>query len=502
MKRFITFIVLSACTIATAQNSNDVLRYSTENLQGTARFQAMGGAFGALGGDLSSLNINPAGSAVFNNSLFTFSGTAYNNDNSTTYFGTSSNTIDTNIDVNQVGGVLVFKSANSESEWNKVAIAGNYDIVQNFDNQVLINGNSNQGIDNYFLNFAGGVPFGSILLQQDEFIEDAYLDIGAQQGFGDQQSFLGYYGGLIDPVAVDDDTNTDYMSNAGYSAVGQNLMRNTTGYNSKFTVNFASQYQEKLNLGASLNFHTILYDRYDEFTETGYDDTSEIQRTTFDNLLHTEGSGFSFSLGAIAKLNDVVRIGGSYQSPTWYRLTDDLSQRISSDLADENINFINLDVVNLFPRYTIKTPSKLTGSAALIFGKNGLLSLDYSYQDMSQAELGPTGDSSFASVNNEVANSFGTVSTIRVGGEYRIKRFSLRGGYRFEQSPYANPAVLGDLYGISTGIGFDFGGSRLDLALSRTERDISETLFDTGLDTPALINVINTNATLSYTMNF
>lgn len=501
MKRYYTFIVLLSCTFMTAQNITDVLRYSTENLQGTARFQAMGGAFGALGGDLSSLNVNPAGSAVFNNSLFTFSGTAYNTDNSASYFGTSRNTSDTTVDINQVGGVLVFKSSNPEEGWNKVAIAGNYDIVQNFDTQVFISGTGNQGIDNYFLDFANGVPFGALLLQEDEFIEDAYLDIGAQQGFGDQQAFLGYYGGLIDPDSMEDD-NTLYNSNADYSTVNQNLARTTTGYNSKFTLNFASQYEQKLNIGASLNFHTVLYDRYDEFTETGYDSDSDISRTTFDNLLRTEGSGFSFSVGAIAKLNEVIRIGGSYQSPTWYRLTDDLSQRISSDLADTDINFINLNVINLFPRYTLKTPSRLTGSAAFIFGKSGLISVDYSYQDMSQAELGPSGDANFAAVNDNVTNTLGALSTIRVGGEYRIKRFSLRGGYRFEQSPYTNADIVGDLNGISAGIGFDFGGSRLDLAISRSERDLMERLFDTGLDTPAMINTINTNATLSYTLNF
>lgn len=501
MKRHLTFMVLLVCAISTAQNSNDLLRYSAENLQGTARFQAMGGAFGALGGDLSALNINPAGSAVFNNSLFTFSGTIYNTDNSANYFGSLSNTTDSSVDINQVGGVLVFKSANADSGWNRVALAANYDMVQSFDSQYSVLGNSNQGIDNYFLNFADGVPFGSILIQDGEFIEDAYLDIGAQQGFVDQQAFLGYYGGLIDP-ASEDDTNTIYNSNAAYTTVNQDLLRNTSGFNSKFTLNMATQYQERLHLGASINIHTVLYDRYDEFTETGYNTDSEIQRTTFDNLLHTEGSGFSFSLGAIAKLNEVVRLGASYQSPTWYRLEDNLSQRISSDLADEDINFINLDVVNLFPTYNLKTPAKLTGSAAMIFGKNGLLSVDYSYQDMSQAELRPTSDADFASVNSEVANTFGQVSSIRVGGEYRIERFSLRGGYRFEQSPYADGNTVGDLTAFSGGIGYDFGGSRLDLALSRSERDISLTLFDTGLPTPAAINGITTNATISYTLNF
>ncbi len=74
MKKIIPFLTLLLCAIGSAQNINEALRYSSENLQGTARFQSMGGAFGALGGDLSSLNINPAGSAVFSNSLITFSG--------------------------------------------------------------------------------------------------------------------------------------------------------------------------------------------------------------------------------------------------------------------------------------------------------------------------------------------------------------------------------------------------------------------------------------------
>jgi len=500
MKRYLTFIVLFACAITTAQNINDVLRYSQENLQGTARFQGMGGAFGALGGDLSALNVNPAGSAVFNNSLFTFSGTHYEMDNMSNYFGTRSGIKTNDVDINQVGGVFVFKS-NGNSDWKKMAIAFNYDVVQNFEDEFSISGNSDQGIDNYFLNFAQGVPFGSILLQDGEFIEDGYLDIGSSQGFGDQQAFLGYYGGVLDPEDQDEATSV-YSSNALYNTVNQDFIRLTAGYNSKFTLNLASQYQDNLYLGASLNFHTILYDQVDEFREGGYDAASAIQFTDFSNFLRTQGSGFSFSLGAIAKLNQNVRLGGSYQSPTWYRLTDDFSQRINSDLADDDINFINFNIVNLFEAYTIKTPAKLTGSLAMVFGKDGLLSFDYGYQDMSQAELRPTSDSSFSTVNSEIANNLGAVSSFKFGGEYRIDQVSLRAGYRFEQSPYSDGNTIGDLNGYSGGIGYSFGGSRLDLAANRTEQDYNMQLFDTGITTPALINKINTNVTLSYTMNF
>ncbi len=500
MKRYLTFIVLMACTMASAQNINDVLRYSQENLQGTARFQGMGGAFGALGGDLSALNINPASSAVFNNSQFTISGTNYQTDNAATYFGTLRNANENDLKINQVGGVFIFKSR-TDSNWKKIAIAVNYDLVQSFEDEFRISGTSNQGIDNYFLNYADGVPFGSILLQNGEYIENAYLDIGAFQGFADQQAFLGYYGGIIDPIE-DEETATEYTSNTVYSAVDQVFSRYTSGYNGKFNINFASQYQDNLYLGASLNFHTVFYDQFDEFRETGYDASSPIQQTYFSNFLHTEGSGFSFNLGAIAKVNQNIRIGGSYQSPTWYQLTDDLSQQIDSDLADSEINYINHDIINLFEEYTIKTPAKLTGSIALVFGRDGLLSFDYDYQDMSQAELRPTGDASFSVVNSEIANELNGVSSMRLGGEYRIGHLSLRAGYRFEQSPYADGNNIGDLNAYSGGIGYNFGGSRLDFAINRTERDYNLQLFDTGVTTPALINKKNTNATLSYTLNF
>merc|ERR1712054_514004 len=104
MKRILTFIMVLACTLASAQTIDDVLRYSTENLQGTARFQAMGGAFGALGGDLSALNVNPAGSAVFNYSEIGFTGTNYNRNNDAFFGNSVRNNTDNSLELNQVGG--------------------------------------------------------------------------------------------------------------------------------------------------------------------------------------------------------------------------------------------------------------------------------------------------------------------------------------------------------------------------------------------------------------
>jgi hypothetical protein len=44
---------------------------------------------------------------------------------------------------------------------------------------------------------------------------------------------------------------------------------------------------------------------------------------------------------------------------------------------------------------------------------------------------------------------------LRVGAEYKIERLSLRGGYRYEQSPYQDKTTIGDLTGYSGGLGYN-----------------------------------------------
>ena len=504
MKRILTFIGLLACFISNAQTIDDVLRYSQENLQGTARFQAMGGAFGALGGDMSSININPAGSAVFNNSLFTISGTYYDTNTELEYRGSFLQSDNNTLDMNQLGGAFVWKSTDPDSSWKKVSLAINYDIVQNFDDFSISGGLGTEGIDNYFLNYADGIQLQNLRIRDGETVSDAYLDIGATNGlgFGGQQAFLGFQTGIIEPT-VDEVENTEYFANENYTEVNQDYRETTGGYNSKVIVNAGTQFEDFLYLGAAMNFHTVLFDKYSRYSEDFFNLDDELRTVRFDNRLRTEGSGFSFSLGAIAKLNQFVRIGGSYQSPTWYRLSDSFTQGISSNYPnqDPNFYFFGMRDISIFD-YQIKTPSKLTGSLALVFGQNGLLSFDYSYQDMSNAELRPTSDSAFASENEYMSQALGGVSSLRVGGEYRIQRVSLRAGYRYQQSPYADGNIVGDLKGISGGIGLNFGGSRLDLAVNRSEQDVLQYFFSTGINTPAVLNKINTNVTLGYTLNF
>ena len=102
MKKYLTLIIIGlASTTIQSQDITDALRLSQDNLNGTARFRAMSGAFGALGGDFSSLNVNPAGSVIFSNNQIALSLNSFGIKNNSSYFGTSTNENSSSFDLNQ-----------------------------------------------------------------------------------------------------------------------------------------------------------------------------------------------------------------------------------------------------------------------------------------------------------------------------------------------------------------------------------------------------------------
>ena len=126
MKKIVVVLLASLSFAVQGQGISDAMRFAQENLNGTARFRAMGGAFGALGGDFSSININPAGSVVFSNSQVGVTLSNFNIKNDSKYFGTSTNENDSSLDLSQAGGVYVFKNEDKRSDWKKFAVALNF----------------------------------------------------------------------------------------------------------------------------------------------------------------------------------------------------------------------------------------------------------------------------------------------------------------------------------------------------------------------------------------
>ena len=496
--------ILSVCSLS-AQDISDALRYSQSEIQGTARFRALSGAFGALGGDMSAVSINPASSAVFSQSHASFTLSNVETSNDTRYFNGLTSSSDSNFDINQGGAAFVFANR-SNSPWRKFTIGVAYDRTSNFDDNWNARGTNtnNQSIDLYFLNYADGKRLDEISAFDGEPLSNAYADIGNIYGFGHQQAFLGFESYIVEPDDVDNDANTTYYSNLANGTFSHNYSYASTGYNGKISFNMAAQYEDNLYLGLNLNSHFIDYRRSTLLFEDNSNAGSLVNSIDFENTLSTRGNGFSFQLGGILKLSNEFRVGVTYDSPTWYTIEEETTQYLSTVhtyFGSTETQVINPQYVNVYPQYRLQTPSKITGSLAYVFGTQGLLSFDYSRKDYSTTKFKPVSDSFFSDQNNIISNVLTDASTYRFGGEYKVQQFSFRGGYRFEESPYKNGVTVGDLTGYSLGIGYNFGNTKLDLTYDQAKRTNETPLYSVGLTDAAVIDNTNSAVTVSLSFN-
>ncbi|WP_345006078.1 OmpP1/FadL family transporter [Snuella lapsa] len=499
------FIGILSMSSIYAQDITDALRYSQDNIQGTARFRALSGAFGALGGDMSAVSLNPASSAVFNKSHASFSLSNIDTKNDTDYFGRMTSANESTFDLNQGGAAFVFANRNANSPWRKFSLAVAYEKTANFDdNWRAIGTNTNSGnfdnsISSYFFDYAYGLRLDEIERLDGETYSQAYQEIGSAYGYSHQQAFLGYESFILEPVDINNDANTEYTINLNNGNFFHDYSYAATGYNGKISFNMAAQYEDNLYLGLNLNSHFINYDRSTFLIEEN-SNTSDVEYIEFENNLSTTGSGFSFQLGGILKLSQEFRVGLTYDSPTWYTIEEEASQFIATDGINGFIE-INPLIVNVYPQYKLQTPGKLSGSLAYVFGTQGLLSFDYSRKDYSTTKLKPTSDPDFAFENNNISNALTDAATYRLGGEYKYKQFSFRGGYRFEESPYKNGTTVGDLTGYSLGLGFNFGNTKLDLTFDQANRSFATPLYNMGLVDTANVDRTDSNVTLSLSFN-
>lgn len=498
MKKLIFAFAAIFTMTAEAQNITDAVRYSSSDLNGTARYRAMSGAFGALGGDLSSLNINPAGSAVFLNSFATLTLNVENEENEVNFMNGFNSNSNTNVDMGQAGAVFVFNNKNENSHWKNLTLAFNYNKSAGFEDHFIAFGRNRNTINNYFLNFSNGVPVELLELEGNETQTDLYSYLGQTEGFGAQQAFLGYQGYLFDYNPTDESSEFfPYSSNVAPGNFDQEYAYTSTGLNGKFTFNFATQYQDFLYLGLNLNSHFINYEKVTSIFEINNNVGGEIQEIYFEDRLSTLGSGFSLQLGALAKIGENLRTGLAYESPTWYTISEETTQYLETYSSEFGEAIVDPNVINIYPDYKLQTPSKYTGSLAYLFGPSALISFDYSYKDYSTTKFKPKDDPSFMAQNDIISNELKGASEFRVGGEYRIQGWSLRGGYRFEQSPYSNETSIGDLQGYSAGLGYNFGNIRIDLAYDAYERDYNPQLYQTGLTDRIAVAKNNSNFILS-----
>jgi len=461
-KIFILFIGLLSINL-NAQNEIDALRYSQQNIFGSAKFNSMGGSFGALGGDFTTLSYNPAGIALYQNSELSFTPSFSMVETNTSVNGENFTNNKFGSNISNFG--FVFSGKNMDEEWKRINIGFGWNQLANYDNGIeIITENSTTSLTDLLLDQANGVTIDNL------------------NSFGASPAF---WADIIDLENNFVDTATGwYAFDNGNYISNVNPLSNKTQYHriesrgnmGEYVFSLGSSYQEKIYFGATIGIPTIDYTETNFYSESNFSDTTvELSSFSYEENLIAYGSGVNLKLGAIMRAGSNTKIGVAVHTPSYISMEEEYSTSI-------NTNWDNGDKLSEsspygYFRYEITTPWKVIGSFSTILQNKFIINAEIEQTDYSFTTM-YSDYYSFSEENTQINNTYTEATNIRVGGEVNLHPFKLRAGYALYGSPYKDkPEYETENY--SAGIGIDFGGTFFDISYT-----LSKNLADYEMYSP------------------
>ena len=476
----ITIIAVSSITLL-AQNEIDALRYSQDAPLGSARFTAMSGAFGSLGGEFSALSLNPAGIGMYQFSEFTFTPSFHLN-STTSYYGSKETDYNSGLKIANIG--LVFSSPKGDSEWKRINFAIGWNQLANYNNNIRISGRNNTSS-----------------------LADNILDVAQGHNINDLNAFHSgpaFWTDLIDLDNNSVDTTTDWYAHdngnyishiSGNSSKLQNENSYTSGGKNEFVFAIGGSFNEQLYLGATIGIPTIDYYERSTYNESEFEDTiNGLHGFDFQEELSVYGSGLNLKLGAILRVSEGLKLGAALHTPTAYSIEETYNTTLTTHFAEES--FTEDSPYNSF-EYDLITPWKAILSASAVVNKNILLSADYEMIDYTFSYL-HSNNYAFKNENESIEELYTKTSNIRLGAEMNIKPFVLRAGYSKYGSAFANKDFSTESF--SYGLGINNGGYFFDVAYVLSQGNSEHLLYNEDYISP--IALVNTNHTLVLTLGF
>lgn len=423
-----------------SQNDLDAIRYSRNGVNGTSRFVAMGGAFGAVGADLSCGAYNPAGLALYRKGDISLSGALKFTNNSGNIYNGNTTTFAGEGAFNNFGFASAWPAANDKESRNIISFSSTQ--LQNFSNSSSFSGyTSSNSIAKDMLDIANRK-------------NNTYALNSSYEG-------LGYNTYLLDSADGQFFSFIDLTK-----AVKQTRNVVTSGKVNDLNFSYAYAYKDQLYFGASIGIPKVAYTSTTQHYEADDKNTMQVGITSpttytttytgglpaiytdklgFNNLLYTEyfkttGSGVNLKLGGIARVSNSLRIGLYYHTRTFYTLTDEYYSAMSVAFDKDPKNPVTLkDPENggTF-QYRIITPSRFSFNSAYVIKKIAVIALDYEFVNYSNAQLSSDNIADFADANSYLKTNYKSGHNIRLGGELNIKPIMLRAGYAMQGSPFGN----------------------------------------------------------------
>ncbi len=498
---YVTLLAMGLPMASMAQSAIDAQQISQGDFKGTARFMSMGGAFTALGGDLSTLGQNPAGIGVYrSNEVGITLDINFQNTRTEPYTPGFSNTnSQTKAFCNNFGyvGSTVLDGALKTLNWGV-----SYGRTASFDR--IYNGyvaSTQTSLSNYVAAISDGIPYDGMDFSSsyDPYTDSSY----------DWLSILAYNSYMINPVG-----SSTYQGLYQNGTSGDMLYQvRETGYLDEYNMSVGGNVENTVYWGLSVGITDLNYTRtmyYSESMDNAAIFTPDVNAITtgaagFDlnTRKYISGTGWNLKAGVILKPINEFRIGLAVHTPTWYHLeqgydaTTDFNYTPSTGTY-QGQTYSNSDYTDdAYFRWHYRSPWKLMVGMAGVLGGRAIISADYQYDGYgNQSIQTPTFYNGYTDgfenneyLNSDIKNYFKASNTIRLGLEYRVTpQLSVRAGYNYTTTNVKSEAENGSIevltsgtdasytfnknrQNVSFGLGYRSGGWYIDAAYVYSRRE-------------------------------
>ncbi len=465
---FTLAIILFAITTTYAQEPADAIRYSWLTQSGTARNQAIGGAGASLGGEFSSLFINPAGLGFYKTSDFVFTPSYSLKNYKSDYRNGNAKSDENNFNLG-ASGLLLSSPSKENKPVKSVTFALGVNRVADFNNRIYYKGQNNTS--SYSEKYL------------EELVNNNVTDPNNAANNYPGGSSLAFNTYLIDTVQAADGTVSGYRSLANPSfGLSQENTIITSGGITDIALGLGVNLREKLFFGGTLSFPFLNYSRTGNYKETDLSGNTANNFNYFEanETLLTKGVGVNAKLGVIYKPVEYVRLGLAVHTPTFYQLTDKYTAEVITDLEGYNgagikhQSTIDLNGAALESKYNLVTPLRIIGSASYVFREvenikqqRAFVTADVEYINYKGSSFkavdntDATAKDYYSSLNKTIDNLYKSAINVRLGGEVKFNTIMFRLGGAYYGNPYKNEKA--DLVKVSGGLGYRNKGIYIDL---------------------------------------
>lgn len=458
------YILLTLCTLGamqmSAQTVYDGAALSQKDLNGTARFVGMGGAMGALGGDLTTMGVNPAGIGIYrsNDASLTMGYSITGAESNYGGFKQENNKYRFSFDN---AGVVISTKIGNQTALRYMNFGFNYRKAKSFYKNMSMAGilGAVQMDDGSWQSMSQ-----ARMMAQQASNGQAWLfgATGEQFNYGSNDIYtdadagwlgaMGYQGALIEENAVDP---------IGYrpivpSDVSSSFLSRERGGIDQYDFNMAFNINDRFYFGVTIGAYDVDYNKYsfyDEWYDNNLDEVYDGGEDYYslETWKRIKGTGVDFKFGAIFRPFEYspLRIGLAVHTPTFYKLTYTTGAFMRSEYStDEGLAASPVDTYEALGGrdmdldFELRTPWLINASLGYTVGSQLALGAEYEYEDYSSMKFRDVDGYDLDFQNDEAKLNLKAVHTLRLGAEYKpVPEVAFRLGYNYSTDLFDGNAL-------------------------------------------------------------